>query len=158
VSRLGPEKVGHFLVQQGEELTRIWRMARASARPDIFPGLIDGLVGPFFERGGPLLGEGAEPETVWMSLLGVVRWPGGTAPDEMAQEWALLLEVITATCEAVNATPAVGEWLVRALAACESGTRALGTARPRPSGIVPLHFFSTLAPPHERVSKDENPS
>lgn len=158
MSRLGPEKVGLFLRQQAEELTRIWRMARASARADVFPGLVDGLVGGFFNRAGELIGAGAEPEAVWTSLSGVLRWPARIAPDELAQEWALLLEVLTAACEAVNASPPVSEWLVRALAACESGSRALGVGGPRPSGVLTLHFFSALAPPHERAGKDESPA
>ncbi|HUK65340.1 MAG TPA: hypothetical protein VLV17_00830 [Anaeromyxobacteraceae bacterium] len=157
MSRLGPEKVGLFLRQQGDELTRIWRMARASARSDVFPGLIDGLVGRFFELSGLLLSEGRPPEEVYSGLSGVLRWPAGKSSDELAQEWALLHDVVTAACEAVNASPSANEWLLRALSACESGTQALGTGGPRPAGVVTLHYFSPLALPHERLGKDENP-
>jgi len=158
VSRLDPEKVGLFLRQQRDELTRIWRMARASARPEVFPGLIDGLVGEFLDRAGRLAGEGAAPEAVWSGLSGVLRWPGKGAPDELAREWALLLEVIVAACEAVNASPAASDWFVAALAACEAGTRAQGAGGPRPPGVLTLHFFSAPAPPSERTAEDESPS
>ena len=69
---LGPEKVGFFVRQHRDELTRIWRMARAEARPEVFPGLLDDVVGSFFETCADLLSRGAAPEEVWAGVAGLV--------------------------------------------------------------------------------------
>ncbi len=157
MTRLGPGKVGLFLRQQSEELTRIWRLARASERPDVFPGLLDDVVGRFFERAAGLLDEGAPPEELWRGLRGLVRWPPPLSPGELTEEWAILLEVLSAACESVNADPAVSSWLTRAVAACEVGTTALGGGRDKaPGGIVTALVFSPLEPRHRRDEKGEN--
>jgi len=156
VTRLGAAKVGPFLRQQTEELTRIWRLARASARPEVFPGLIDDLVPNFFDRAGELLATGAAPEEVWRGLAGLVRWATALAPGELTQEWAVLVEVLSATCESVNAEPAIAAWLTRAAAACEAGSVALsGGQGERPERIVIALVFSTLAPRQPRTEKEE---
>ncbi len=156
MTRLAPAKVGLFLHQQADELTRIWRLARATARPTVFPGLIDGLVQPFFERAGELLRGEAPPESVWQGLAGLVRWAPAIAPGEMTQEWAVLVEVLAAACESVNADPAVADWLARAASAGEAGTAALaggkGTA---PSGILTTIVFSSLTPRQPRAETEE---
>jgi hypothetical protein len=157
VTRLGPGKVGLFLRQQAEELTRIWRMARASERPDVFPGLLDDVVGRFFDLSAELLERGAAPEELWPGLNGLVRWPPPLAPSELSQEWAILMEVISAACESVNADPAVASWLTRAVSACEVGTSALGGGRAKgPAGIVTALVFSPLEPRHNRDEKGES--
>ncbi len=157
MTRLGPAKVGPFLRQQSEELMRIWRLARASERPDVFPGLLDDVVGRFFEHAGDLLVSGAAPESVWSELIGLVRWPPPLAPGELTQEWAVLMEVLSAACESVNADPAVSAWLTRAVAACEAGTAALGGGRDRaPAGIVTAVVFSPIDSRHKRPEKGES--
>jgi hypothetical protein len=157
VTRLCASKVGLFLQQQSDELTRIWRMARASERAGVFPGLLDDLVVRFFPRAAELLGRSAAPEELWQGLCGVVRWPPPLAPNELTEEWAILLEVLSAACESVNADPSVSSWLSRAVAACEVGTAALGGGRGKsPDGIVTALVFSPIEPPHKRAEKGEN--
>jgi hypothetical protein len=156
VTRLGPAKVGHFLRQQSEELTRIWRLARTTARPTVFPGLLDGVVQPFFERAGELLLAGAPPEDVWQELSGVIRWAPAIGPGELTQEWAVLVEVLAAACESVNAEPTVAEWLARAAAAAEAGTTKLvGNRGAPPPGIVPAVVFSSVTPRQPRAETEE---
>ena len=147
MTRLGAAKVGLFLRQQADELTRIWRLARVSARPAVFPGLLDGVVTPFFRTCGELLPQHRAPEEVWTELSGVVWWQTALAPAELVEEWAVMSEVVSAACEAVNAEPAVGEWLVRAIAACQTGTAALGSSRDQaPPGILAALVYSEVAP------------
>ncbi len=144
MTQLGPEQVGAFLRQQGEELTRIWRVARASERPQVSFGLIDALVLPFFDGAGALLAAGAAPEDVWTGLSGLVRWPPKLVPMEHAREWALVLEVLAAACESVNAAPAVLLWLTRAVEVCRDGVARLrgdGPAEEAP-GVVPVLVFA----------------
>jgi len=144
VTQLGPQQVGQFLRQQGEELTRIWRVARASERPQVSFGLIDALVLPFFDRAGELLAAGAAPEEVWAGLSGLVRWPPKLLPMEHTREWALVLEVLGAACESVNAAPAVLTWLTRAVEVCRDGVASLrGEGSPEVApGVVPVLVFS----------------
>jgi hypothetical protein len=157
VTRLGPGKVSVFLRQQSDELTRIWRLARASERLEVFPGLLDDLVGRFFLDAADLLAANAAPEDLWRGLSGLVRWPPPLAPGELTEEWAILLEVLSAACESVNADPSVSTWLTRAVAACEVGTKALGGGRGKaPEGIVTAIVFSPLEPRHRRDEKGEN--
>ena len=156
MTRLGPAKVGHFLRQQSEELTRIWRLARATARPTVFPGLLDGVVQPFFERAGELLPAGAAPEDIWQGLVGVVRRAPAIGPGELTQEWAVLVEVLAAACESVNAEPAVAEWLTGAAAAGEAGTTKLVEGRgAAPPGVVTAVVFSSVTPRQPRAETEE---
>lgn len=143
MTQLGPGQVGSFLRQQAEELTRIWRVARTGERPRVSFGLIDALVLPFFDRAGELLASGAPPEAVWAGLTGLVRWPPRLAPGELALEWALVLEVLGAACESVNAEPAVLAWLTRAVEACREGVAGLrddGPAEGAPGVVAVLVF------------------
>ncbi len=146
MTQLGPGQVGAFLRQQAEELTRIWRVARAGERPQVSFGLIDALVLPFFDGAGELLASGAPPEAVWAGLTGLVRWPPRLAPGELALEWALVLEVLAAACESVNAAPAVLAWLTRAGEACREGVAGLrddGPAEGAPGvGVVAVLVFA----------------
>ncbi len=159
MTRLGPAKVGLFLRQQSEELTRIWRLARASERPDVFPGLLDDVVARLFDRLGHLLVNGSAPETTWSGLVGLVRWPPPLAPGELTREWAVLMEVLSAACESVNADPAVERWLTRAVGICEAGTTALGGGRDKgPAGVVIALVFSSLDPRHNRTERGESAS
>ncbi len=146
MSRLGPKGVGAFLLQQEGELTRIWRMARAAARPEVFPGLLDGVVGPFFARAGEELARGGAPGAVWEGLAGVVRWAITRGEEELREEWVVVREVVGAACEAVNADPAVQAWLGEASARCQQGALALCQGGTHPPGLVPAVVFSSLVP------------
>jgi hypothetical protein len=153
---LASEKVGLFLQSQADELARIWRLARAGARPDVFPGLIDGLVAAFFLRAGELVATGAPPEAVWRGLIGLVRWPPSLAPAELSEEWSLMAEVVGAACESVNAAPEAVAWLARAAAAAEAGTAALaGGHGATPEGIVTAIVFSSVSPRQRAERTDQ---
>jgi hypothetical protein len=147
VTRPPPEKVALFLRHHREELARIWRVARASARPDVFPGLLDGLVPAFFEACGALLGRGGAPAEAWDALVGVVRWPPAVAAAEVKTEWSLLSDVVAAACESIHAGPAVARWVRAAAGACRDAmdATAQGRAAP-PAGIVFTIVYSPLVP------------
>jgi hypothetical protein len=158
VTRLGPGHVGLFLEQQGEELVRIWRLARATERPDVFPGLVDGILADFFVRSGELLATGAPPEEAWRGLAGLVRWPTSVAPAELDAEWVLVEEVLAATCESVNAAPEVSAWLAQAVAACRAGTPRLTARGEGPRAVVTALVFSSVEPPPSRHGEEETVS
>lgn len=146
---LGAVPSGRAIEQSAEEILRIWRLARASARREVFPGLLDGIMGAFFARCGGLLAEGGEPESVWPGLVGIVRWSPQLGARELTGEWAIAMEVLTAACESFQADPKVGEWLARAVAAAEKGTSLLAQGRTksyRPDGIVVLLVYGDLGP------------
>jgi hypothetical protein len=156
VTRLARERVGAFLAEQAEELTRTWRLARADARRDVFPGLLDDLVEPFLVRAGAQLTAGAPPDAVWRGLAGLVRWPPALSPAEHTEEWALLLEVLRASCESVNAAPEAAAWLAQAAAAAETATAGLAAGRgPVPEGVLVAVVFSTLQPRHARAEEED---
>ena len=159
MSRLGADKMGVFLRQHREDLTRIWRLARADARPDVFPGLLDDVIGAFFESCGDLLEAEGPPEQVWTRLSGLVRWPPSLAPGELNEEWSVLGDVLSAACESVNAKETVKEFLSRGIEACRAGTASLGGAgrRHAPAAIVTALIYSPTAPrrvrpPESRVA------
>ncbi len=147
---LGAAESGKIVAQSADELLRIWRLARASARRDVFPGLLDGALRDFLSRAGRLLASGGEPEAAWGGAVGTVRTTPGRDAKELTEEWAILMEVLTAACESFEAEPAVGEWLARAIAAGEKGTAAIATggaeAKP-PPGILVLHAVGETRPP-----------
>ena len=144
---LGRAPSGRAIEQSAEELLRIWRLARASARREIFAGLLGGVMGAFFARCGQLLARDGEPEEVWPGLVGVVRWSPEHGARELTDEWAIATEVLTAACESFQADPRVGEWLTRALAVAERGTAAMGERQDGPadpSGVVLLLVYGGL--------------
>jgi len=152
---LGAAQSGRAIEQSAEELLRVWRLARASARREVFPGLLDGVMGAFFARCGRLLAEGGKPEEVWPGLVGLVRWAPSLGAKELTTEWAIAMEVLTAVCESFGAGNAPAEWLARALALAEKGTASLRDERPdppRPDGIVTLLVLGHLAIPR-RVAR-----
>lgn len=153
---LAADKVGLFLRSQAEELERIWRGARIAARPDVFPGLIDGVVAPFFLLAGELIARAAAPEEVWRGLVGVVRYAPALPEDELAQEWSLLREVLAAACESVGAGRDAADWLARAANAAEAGAAALARKEgAAPDGIVAAFVFSSLAPRQPAAERAE---
>lgn len=147
---LGRAPSGRAIEQSSEELLRIWRLARASGHREIFPGLLDGVMGAFFARCGQLLAGSGEPEEVWPGLVGIVRWSPEHGTRELTEEWAIAMEVLAAACESFQADPTVGEWLTRAVAAAEKGTTSMGERRSGPTdpdGIVLLVVYGGLGAP-----------
>lgn len=155
---LGGVPSGRAIEQSAEELLRIWRLARATARREIFPGLLDGVMGAFFARCGQLLAEGRAPEQVWPGLVGIVRWPPDQGAGELTGEWAIAMEVLTAACESFGADAKVAGWLAGAVGAAEKGTAAIrepGARSPRPEGIVVLAVHGVLGPQRRGPRDDE---
>jgi hypothetical protein len=146
---LGPVPSGRAIEQSADELLRIWRLARAAARREIFPGLLDGVMGAFFARCGRLLAESGTPDDVWSGLVGIVRWSPRHGARELTGEWAIAMEVLTAACESFEADPKVADWLARAVATAEKGTAAVRERRKkpaRPDGILLLIVYGELGP------------
>jgi hypothetical protein len=155
---LGASQSGRAVEQSAEELLRVWRLARASARPEVFPGLLDGVMGAFFARCGRLLADGGKPEDVWPGLVGLVRWAPRVGAKELTTEWAIAMEVLTAACESFGSEAAAGGWLARALALAEKGTSTLRDERPdppRPDGVVVVMVLGEMQAPR-RLSRGED--
>jgi hypothetical protein len=154
---LGLVACGKAIAQSADELARIWRLARTPARPDVFPGLLDGIVQAFFARAGQLMAAGQQPEGVWQGLSGMVRWAPSLGAKELTQEWAVAMEVLTAACESLAAEPGVAQWLARAVAQAEKGTAALRDEKVPadcPKGIVTGLVFGDLRPRRRRDAGD----
>jgi hypothetical protein len=142
-------QAGKVLSHATPELLRIWRLARSTARPQVFPGLLDGVMGDFLARAGKLLRSGAPPEDVWPGVAGTIRWSPAGGGEELTTEWAVAMEVITAAIDSADFDPSIGEWLARAIATAEVSTARIGvepTARPPPR-IVLVRVYSSLARP-----------
>ena len=156
MTRLGPDQVAFFVRAHQGELTRIWREARAIARPRVFPGLIDGVVESFFDTCGAVLAAGGRPEEVWPALRGVVRRATGHVPGEVHREWALLWEVLAAATEAVSCDEDSREWLKGAATDCRYGTASLisGLERCPPELLVAV-VLSPFVTPRVRQERRE---
>lgn len=144
---------GKAIAQSADELARIWRLARAPALPEVFPGLLDGVMQAFFARAGQLMASSGEPEQVWHGLSGIVCWSPELGAKELTQEWAVAMEVLTAACESLDAEPSAAQWLARAVAEAEKGTANLRDGDPSlkaPEGIVTVLLFGELRPRRRR--------
>lgn len=153
---LDPRRTGAALVAAADELVRVWRSARHAARPGVFPGLADGVMGPFLERAGSALAAGAPPLGPWPRTAGAVRLDPKDVPAsvrEIEAEWDLLVEVARASCEALGSDPAAFEWLEKAIATARAGTSALPDRAARPAGVVIVYGFSGFAPSRRRASR-----
>jgi len=147
---------GKILEQSAETLLRIWRLARAASRRQVFPGLLDGLMGEFLTTSGRILSAGGPPEDVWREVTGLVRWAPENADKEITHEWAIAMEVLAAACESFDAEVAVAGWLARAVAEAEKGTTTLrDRAREAPQGVVTVLLFGDLRPPKRMAGDDE---
>jgi hypothetical protein len=153
---LDAAKSGKVIEQSADELLRIWRLARATARPHVFPGLLDGVMGGFFERTGRLLAAGAAPEDVWLGLTGLIRLSPRLGAKELTGEWAVAMEVLSAACESFDAAPEAGEWLARAVAEAERGTSAMGAdpTAAKPQGVVAVMLHSETQAPRRGPAED----
>ncbi len=150
-------QTGKLIEQSAGELLRIWRLARATARPQVFPGLLDGVMGDFFERAGRLLAAGAAPAELWSGLRGLIRLSPRLGARELTGEWAVAMEVLSAACESFDAAPEAGEWLARAVAEAERGTSALGAdpSHAKPDGIVTIVVHSEMQAPRRAAAEDQ---
>jgi hypothetical protein len=143
---LDARRAGDALAASALDLARVWRAGRAAARPDTFPGLLDGVVESFLQVTGELLAEGRDPALAWSAAAGVVRIPRDArrARDELDAEWDLVEEVLTAALQALQADDAAVEWVKRAVVIARSGTRALGRAG-GPPGVLAVSLLSAAA-------------
>ena len=137
---------GKAIEQKAPELLRIWRLVRATARPQVFPGLLDGVMGDFLARAGKMLAAGEGPEEVWRGLTGVIRLSPALGTKELTGEWAVAMEVLSAACESLDTEPEVGEWLARAVAEVERGTTAMvkDPYLAKPDGVVAIVIHGEL--------------
>ena len=136
-------RAGDALAASALDLARVWRAGRAAARPEAFPGLLDGLVESFLQVAGELLAEGRDPALVWPASAGVVRIPRDAqrAHEELDAEWDLVEEVLAAALQALQAGEAAVEWMRRAVVIGRAGTRHLGP-RSGPPGVLALSVLS----------------
>jgi hypothetical protein len=145
---LDVRRTGEALAAAGLDLARVWRSARASERPDVFPGLLDGLIEPFLARAAEALAEGRHPALLWPSLAGAVRVQASDprrSREELDAEWELVERVLHAACQALDADDEAREWVRRAIAICRAGARRLPEREGAP-GILCVRTFSELAP------------
>lgn len=152
---LDDRRVGDAIAGSAGELVRLWRATRAQSRPDVWPGLLDGLVDDFFVRTGEALARGRDPALVWPSTAGLVRIdPHGRerCRAEIDAEWDVVASVLSAACEALDAGEAAGEWLARAIVIARAGSRTLDRGG-GPRGIVVAWVLSGLAAPR-RAARD----
>ncbi|HEX9402618.1 MAG TPA: hypothetical protein VF912_21155 [Anaeromyxobacter sp.] len=145
--KLDARRAGEALSNAAPDLVRVWRSGRAAARPNAFPGLLDGVVESFLARAGEALAEGRDPALVWPAVEGVVRVDARDARrtrEELEAEWDLLEEVLQAACRALDAWDAVREWLARAVVMARSGARELA-AGGGPPGVLSVKVYSDPA-------------
>jgi hypothetical protein len=139
----GPREAGEAIAAAAGELTRIWRAARAQARPGVFPGASDGLVERFVGGLGEALVHGRPAEEAWARLDGVVRLDPaaeGEAEEELRAEWRILGEVLAAACDALRASPEVVDAAARAVEAARHGLERIRTEAP--PGVLRLAWRS----------------
>lgn len=143
---LAGRRAGDAIAASAGELVRLWRAARAQARPKVFPGLLDGLVEDLFARLGEALAQGQDPALLWPGLAGLVRLDPH-APErsraELEAEWDVAHGVLRAACDALDAEDDVREWIARAVVLARSAARTL--ERGRPPGVVIAWALSGLA-------------
>ena len=141
---LDAHRAGEALSASAGELARIWRSARAGARPDLFPGYLDGLIEPFVALAGEGLAAGRDPALLWPAAEGVVRVDGRDERRtlrELDAEWDLAEEVLHAACQTLDAGGAAREWISRAIVIARTGSRTL-TDGSGPSGVLTVRMLS----------------
>jgi hypothetical protein len=149
----GAQVAGRILEHSSDELRRIWRLARATSRTGVFPGMLDGVVSSFFAGCGRIMSSGGAPEDAWRSARGMLRISDRLGAAELTAEWAVAMEVLAAVCESFSAEPAVAEWLARAVAEAERATAGLPATGALPRGVLSVWILGDMAPPR-RVSRD----
>jgi hypothetical protein len=144
---LDSRRVGDAIAAGAADLAGIWRATRREMRPEVFPGVVDGILVDFLTRAGEALAAGRDPALVWPETTGVVR-VDPKAPfrsvDEIEAEWDLVAEVLAASCEALRADTAAAEWLSRAILFARAGARNV-QERAAPRGILIVWALSGLS-------------
>ncbi len=144
---LGSRRVGDAIAAGAADLVGIWRASRREARPQIFPGVLDGILMDFFSRAGEALASGKDPALVWPETTGVIR-VDPAAPfrsvDEVEAEWDLVAQVLVASCEALGAEREAAEWLSRVILFARAGARSVHE-RAAPRGILIVWALSGLS-------------
>jgi hypothetical protein len=80
-------------------------------------------------------------------MAGVLRWAPAVKLVELTNEWEVLVEVVNAACESMNAGVDAEAWLTRAVDAAEAGAVAIARGeRAPPPGVVTVLVFSSVAP------------
>jgi hypothetical protein len=143
---VGALRAGDAIAASAADLARVWRAGRASARPNAFPGLLDGVVESFLVAAGDGLADRRDPALVWPSTAGVVRIPHDArrARAELDAEWDLVEEVLAAALRALQAGPPELEWIARAVVFARSGVRALASGG-GPAGVLGVKLLSDPA-------------
>ncbi len=150
-------RAGDAIARAAPDLARIWRGARRQARPQVFPGLIDGIVEDFFARAGEALGDGRDPALVWPQTVGTMRVDPRAifrSLDEIEVECDLAQEVLASAARALGAGPEATEWLARAVVIARNGARTVHAGL-GPPGVVLVWAVSGLAstPPDARIDE-----
>ncbi len=144
---LGARRVGDAIASGAADLMGIWRATRREARPEAFPGVLDGILEDFLTRAGEALASGKDPALVWPETTGVIR-VDPKAPfrsvDEVEAEWDLVAQVLAASCEALEAEREAAEWLSRAILFARAGARSVHE-RAAPRGILIVWALSGLS-------------
>ena len=143
---LDARRAGDAIAVSSQDLARVWRAGRASARPAAFPGLLDGVIDSFLLQAGDALANERDPALVWPATDGVVRLdvrdPERTAA-ELDAEWDLVEEVLHAALRALDAGEDAVQWAARAVVLARAATRALRSGGR--SGVVPVLLHSDPA-------------
>jgi hypothetical protein len=130
--RLDPRRTGEAIAAASGDLARIWRAARLEARPDVFPGALDGLVEDFVANVGQALVLGRTPREAWDRTEGVVRIDRAAearAEGELTAEWRLLGEVLAAACDTLDTDPAAADQVAQTVEEGRRGTEGLREGR-----------------------------
>jgi hypothetical protein len=140
---LDARRAGDALSASAVDLARVWRAARAAARPEAFPGLLDGVVETFLAAAGLALAGGRDPALVWPATAGIVRLPADERRTraELDAEWDLLEDVLAAALRALDADDGALEWMRRAVVLARAGARGLGTPG-GPPGVLAVRLLS----------------
>lgn len=143
---LDDRRAGDAISASAPDLARVWRAGRAAARPDAFPGLLDGIVESFLDAAGDALCEGHDPALVWPRTQGIVRVPQDArrAREELDAEWDLVQEVLAAALRALSAGAPALEWMSRAVVFARAGARSL-PAGGGPPGVLTVRLLSDPA-------------
>lgn len=146
---LAPRATGDALRSASGEVVRLWRVARASARLGVFPGLADGLVASLVERAGDALVEdGGDPAAVVAGAAGAVRVDprsrDGSA-GELDAELAILGTVLETVCAAISAASRARAFLADVVAAARRAAPGMAAGRP-PAGVLVVLALSGTAP------------
>jgi hypothetical protein len=150
---LDARRSGDAIAESSGDLARLWRSAIAHSRPQVWPGLLDGIAEDMFLRAGESLAAGRDPALLWPEILGVIRLDARDADRsraELESEWDVFASVLASACDALSSGDEVREWLARAVAAARAGARTLEQDRGR-RGLLVVWWLPAI-PPARRPS------